>query len=153
MILLTFLFSRWLDFQRNPNRHLIVASSVNGEVAISLQRNRMGQYVAPGLINGMPVVFLLDTGATHVALPEIVAGKIGLEPGVATTSMTANGVVRGWMTELDSVQLGPFLMPSVRATILPSMSGSEVLLGMNFLKHLELTQKGDQLVLKAPNWD
>lgn len=151
VLLLTFLFSRWLDQQRNPNRHLMVTSGVNGGAEITLQRNRMGHYVAPGLINGIPVVFLLDTGATHVALPEMVADKIGLEHGVVTTSMTANGLVRGWMTELDSVQLGPLMMSGVRAAIMPSMPGSEVLLGMNFLKHLELIQKDDQLILKAPN--
>lgn len=153
VLLLTFLFSRWLEHQRNPNRHLMVAASANGSAAITLQRNRMGHYVAPGLVNGIPVVFLLDTGATHVALPEVLADKMGLERGVVTTSVTANGLVRGWMTELDSVQLGPLLMSEVRAAILPSMPGSEVLLGMSFLKHVELIQKGDQLTLKTPNLD
>ncbi len=150
ILLLTLLFSRWLDHQHNPNQHLLVVSGVNGDGSLTLQRNSMGHYVAPGLINGVPVVFLLDTGATHVALPEFIAKKIGLERGILTTSMTANGLVKSWMTELDNVQLGPLSMSGVRAAIIPAMPGSEVLLGMSFLKHLELLQKGDQLILKAP---
>ncbi|MEN8178473.1 MAG: retropepsin-like aspartic protease [Pseudomonadota bacterium] len=151
MLLLTFLFSHWLDHQHNPNRNLLVTSGVNESAALTLQRNKMGHYVAPGLINGVPVVFLLDTGATHVALPEDLATKIGLKRGVSASSMTANGLVRSWMTELDTVQLGPLLMSGVKAAIMPSMPGSDVLLGMSFLKHLELIQKGDQLILKAPD--
>lgn len=150
LLLLTYLFSQWLDHQRNPNRHLMEYVYDDGDAELTLFRNRMGHYVAPGEINGTAVVFLLDTGATHVALPEKLAIEIGLKRGLSVASMTANGLVKSWMTELDSVRLGPFSMVGVKATIMPSMNGPEVLLGMNFLKHLELLQKGDQLVLRMP---
>ena len=150
LMLLTILFTRWLDHQHNPNRNLLIRSTDDGDAALSLRRNRMGHYVAPGRINGIPVVFLLDTGATHVAVPDQLAKKIGLKRGMASSSITANGLVRSWMTELDSVQLGPLSMSRVKATIMPSMPGSEVLLGMSFLQHLEMMQTGDQLILKAP---
>ena len=150
LLLLTFLFSQWLDQQHNPNSHLMVLSNADGEESLTLQRNRMGHYVAPGYINRVPVVFLLDTGATHVAIPEKIAKKIGLNGGISTTSMTANGLVKSWLTELESVQLGPLSMSGVRAVIMPTMPGSEVLLGMSFLKHLVLIQEGNQLILKAP---
>lgn len=151
LILLTFLFSRWLDHQNNPNRQLLVASSNDGNAELRLKRNRMGHYVAPGLIDDVPVVFLLDTGATNVAIPKDIADKAGLTPGPMASSMTANGVVRSWLTVVGRVQLGPFSMLDVRATILPTMPGSEVLLGMSFLKHLEIMQKGDELILRLPD--
>ena len=150
IIMLTFLFSRWLEQQQNPNRHLLESASSEDDAELTLLRNRMGHYVAPGYINGAPVVFLLDTGATHVALSEELANELGLIRGHVATSMTANGLVQGWMTELDRVQLGPFSMSGIRATIMPSMQGSEVLLGMNFLKHLEMMQKGGKLILRMP---
>jgi aspartyl protease family protein len=150
LLLLTALFSGWLERVNNPNRILQVLSGGDGEVAISLKRNRAGHYVAPGVINGEAVVFLLDTGATQVALSAELADRIGLRRGVPISSLTANGYTKSWLTRLDRVELGPFVMRDVQATILPSMPTDEVLLGMNFLKHLELIQKGSQLVIRAP---
>jgi len=151
LLLLTALFSGWLEQANNPNRILQVLTGSDGETAISLKRNRAGHYVAPGVINGEPVVFLLDTGATQVALSAELADHIGLRRGVPMSSLTANGYTKSWMTRLDRVELGPFVMHDVQAAILPSMPGNEVLLGMNFLKHLELTQKDSQLVIRAPD--
>jgi aspartyl protease family protein len=150
ILLLTFLFTRWLDYQHNPNRDLMLRHDPHGTSTVTLQRNRAGHYVASGLINGEPVVFLLDTGATHVALPAVLADRLGLVRGVASTSITANGRVRSWLTRLDELQLGSIVMRDVRASILPSMSGNEVLLGMSFLKHLELVQRDGQLMLSVP---
>jgi aspartyl protease family protein len=96
------------------------------------------------------VTFLLDTGATQVALSAVLADRLGLRRGAPMSSLTANGYVKSWLTRLDRVELGPFLMRDVQAAILPSMPSDEVLLGMNFLKHLELTQKGSELFIKAP---
>ena len=150
ILLLTLLFSRWLDHQRNPNRQLQVRLAGNGESSVVLQRNRAGHYVASGQINGEPVVFLLDTGATHVALSDRLAQRLGLQRGAVVTSHTANGPVKSWLTRLDQVSLGPLVVNDVRASILPSMTGREVLLGMSFLKHLELLQQQDRLIIRAP---
>jgi len=153
LLLFTALFSGWLERENNPNRFLQVETGGDGKTAVVLERNRAGHYVAPGMINGEPVVFLLDTGATQVALSAGLADRIGLRRGAPMSSLTANGYVRSWLTRLDRVELGPFVMHDVQAAILPSMPGDEVLLGMNFLKHLELTQKGGQLVIRAPAQD
>jgi aspartyl protease family protein len=150
LLLLTALFSGWLEHADNPNRNLQVISGSRGEATIALKRNRAGHYVAPGAINGESVTFLLDTGATQVALSAVLADRLGLRRGAPMSSLTANGYVKSWLTRLDRVELGPFLMRDVQAAILPSMPSDEVLLGMNFLKHLELTQKGSELFIKAP---
>ena len=151
LLLLTLLFSNWLDHRQNPNRILQIKPGVDGNSAIILQRNRAGHYVAPGFINDESVVFLVDTGATQVALSEDLANRIGLKQGASTTSLTANGPVRSWLTKLDRVELGPIVMHDVQALIMPSMPTGEVLLGMSFLKHLELVQKGNQLIVRAPH--
>ncbi|MCP4993373.1 MAG: TIGR02281 family clan AA aspartic protease [Gammaproteobacteria bacterium] len=148
VVLLTLLFSKLLDHQNNPNQNPESRLSVEGLPEVLLKRNRMGHYVASGRINGTPVTFLLDTGATDVALSEKLAKRLLLERGVAVTSRTANGTVISWRTRLNEVALGDIRLYDVRATVLPSMLDDEVLLGMSFLKKLEMIQRGDQLVLR-----
>ncbi|MCU7905303.1 MAG: TIGR02281 family clan AA aspartic protease [Candidatus Thiodiazotropha sp. (ex Epidulcina cf. delphinae)] len=150
LLLLTLFFSQWLERQRNPNRQLSVTTGVAGEVAVVLQRNRAGHYVAPGRINGVPVTYLLDTGATFVAVSSELAERADLQRGASAQSRTANGVVRSWLTNIDQLQLGPIMMREVKATILPNMPENEVLLGMSFLQHLALKQQGDELVISLP---
>jgi len=150
LALLTLIFSQWMARQNNPNQHLRAEADVRGGTSVTLIRNRAGHYVAPGDINGVGVDFLLDTGATFVAVPESVAQKAGLVKGPVTESMTANGIAQSWLTEIDEVRLGPIVQRHVRATILPGMAGDEVLLGMNFLRHLKLEQRGDSLKISVP---
>ena len=76
-----FYFSDVLEKQYNPNRSLETRHTEDGLVEVVLQRNRQGHYVTSGEINGEPVTFILDTGATGVAIPSALAGKIGLQPG------------------------------------------------------------------------
>ena len=109
--------------------------------------NRSGHYLANGKINGHPVVFLLDTGATDVALPEKLANRIGLEKGYESRAQTANGITKSYLTLLRDVSLGDIRLHGIRASILPGMKGNQVLLGMSFLKQLEMRQKGDTLTL------
>jgi aspartyl protease family protein len=147
--LLVSFFDKILDQQYNPNQEAMstIAAGVNEVV---LKRNRYGHYVADGRINGEPVVFLLDTGATDVALSMRLANRLGLERGASMTSQTANGLVNSWRTRLDTVSLGNIRLHDVRASILPDMGfdDQEVLLGMSFLKRLEMIQRGDSLTLR-----
>ncbi len=146
--ILTLFFSEYLERQYNPNRQPVGSLGPDGVRQVVLVRNRAGHYVADGAINGRRVTFLVDTGATDVAVPLGLAQRLGLPRGPAVTSRTANGTVRTWRTRLDEVRLGPIRMRDVRASILPGMKGNEVLLGMSFLKHLELVQRGGELTLR-----
>ena len=139
------LFQDQLLQKNDPNHNLI---TVKSNQPVVLQRNRQGHYVAPGKINGQPVRFLLDTGATDISIPGALAGKLTLTPGRASYASTANGTIKVYDTQLDSVALGGLSLPNVPAHINPHMQGDIVLLGMSFLKHLELTQRGDTLTLK-----
>lgn len=151
LALLTLVFQDLLDDQRNPNRDVQSVVTPDAGTSVVLQRNRSGHYVASGTLNGEPVVFLVDTGATDVALPAEVARRLGIQGGAPVVSRTANGTTTGWATRLDSVAIGGLVLRNVRALILPNMPGQEVLLGMSFLKRLELVQSGDTLTLTAPN--
>lgn len=147
LVLLTLLFANWLQRQENPNRSLIVSNGPRDEMVLTLLQNRAGHYLAPGEIDGVEVAFLLDTGATRVAVPEHIAERAGLHKGPVSQTQTASGVVDSWLTRIASVRLGPFEMQEVRAVIIPDMPGDEVLLGMSFLKHLKLEQTGKRLRL------
>ncbi len=147
LAILTFGFNRYLDQQNNPNQN--VSSTWNNETAeIRLKQNRYGHYVANGKINQIPVTFLLDTGATLVSIPAPIAQQLQLKKGYPSQSRTANGTITVYDTLLNSVSIGAIELKNIRASINPHMTGNEILLGMSFMKHLELTQKGPELTLK-----
>jgi aspartyl protease family protein len=148
LLLLTWFFNDRLDAQRNPNRQLATTtSSENPEV--HLKRNRTGHYVASGTINGHPVEFMLDTGATDVSIPAAVADRIGLQRGRRAWYQTANGTISAWQTRLDEIRLGPLRLGPVAASINPNSSDDDaVLLGMSFLRQLDFSQQGNTLTLK-----
>lgn len=146
--LLTLLFQSVLERQHNPNDAPVGSLSDRGAREVVLVRNRVGHYLVTGAINGHPATFMVDTGATDVAVPKGLAERIGLQPGVAYTSRTANGPVTVRKTWIERLKIGNIELLDVQASILPSMSGDEVLLGMSALKSLELIQRGRQLTLR-----
>ncbi len=147
LAILTLFFNAYLERQNNPNTD--PATSTAGLVAeVVLRRNRLGHYVASGRINGREVTFLLDTGATDVAVSDELADTLGLRRGMRITSQTANGVVSAWQTQLSEVSLGNIRLRNVRASILPGLQGDEVLLGMSFLQQVEMVQRGKHLLLR-----
>lgn len=149
LALLTLFFGGVLERRENPNSNPGGRVSEQGVREVVLERNAQGHYVASGTINGYPVVFLLDTGATDVAVSEALADRLGLEKRGGAFSHTANGVVAVWQTTLDRVKLGVIELRNVRATILPDLKpADQVLLGMSFLKKLELIQRDGVLTLR-----
>jgi len=146
--LLFLFFNHFIDKQHNPNQELNTQYNQDGTREVILQRNRNGHYVATGTINGQPVIFFLDTGATMVSIPERVANRLNLERGTPMLVSTANGTATVYRTQLDNIALGEIKLHQVRASINPSILSEEILLGMSFLKHLEFTQRGDVLILR-----
>ena len=137
-------FDSSLQARNNPNRQLQIAPGAE----LVLKRSHDGHYVFPGAINGQPVTFLLDTGATLVSVPAHLAGELGLKAGAYQQAITANGTVTTRATRLDVLAFGPFRLRGVPASLNPGIRGDQVLLGMSALKHLEFTQRGDTLVLR-----
>ena len=119
----------------------------NGSAMVVLEQDRNGHYVAQGQINGQEVSFLVDTGATDVALPESVARALGLDFGPRIQVMTAAGPANAWMTRLDEVVVGGIRRRNVRASITTGEFNG-ILLGMSFLKHYNLQQQDGKLVIR-----
>ncbi|WP_137887076.1 TIGR02281 family clan AA aspartic protease [Pseudomonas sp. 2FE] len=147
LLLATRFFGQWEDEQHNPNQ-LPSSSQGAGYIEVRLLGNGQGHFVSSGKINGETVVFLLDTGATDVAIPAGLAKRLGLKRGAPVTLNTANGRSNGYRTHLERLQLGDIVLQDVRALVAPGMDGDEVLLGMSALKQLEFTQRDGTLVLR-----
>jgi aspartyl protease family protein len=146
--LLTIYFNNFLDKQHNPNQMVETRAHSDGSREVVLQRNRSGHYMATGKLNGQSVNFLLDTGATWVSIPEKIANNLKLERGAPMEVSTANGVITTYATRIDTVSLGDIQLNNVRASINPHAPDDDVLLGMSFLKKLEMVQRGDTLILR-----
>jgi len=147
LLLATKFFGDWEESRRNPNAN---PESLHGSgyVEVHLASSRQGHYMAGGKINGEAVSFLLDTGATQVAVPTEVAQRLGLQAGAAIVISTANGRATAHRTRLERLQLGDIVLTDVEALIAPGMGGDDVLLGMSALKQLEFTQRGGTLMLR-----
>lgn len=147
LFLATRFFGDWEDRQHNPNA-VVSSQHRDGYIEVQLASNRQGHFVSSGQINGRPVQFLIDTGATDVAVPGELAESLGLRHGAPVTVSTANGSSRGYRTTLDRLQLGDIVLRDVRALVAPGLEGDEVLLGMSAMKQLEFTQRGGILLLR-----
>ncbi|MGS2720782.1 retropepsin-like aspartic protease family protein [Paraglaciecola aestuariivivens] len=147
LAMLTTLFDEQLANQFNPNSTPI--SSVNqGIQEVKLKQNRAGHYVTGGAINGQPVVFLLDTGATHVSVPMHLAEQLNLKLGQRFWVQTANGRVQVAQTNIERLAIGDIQLTDVKANLNPGFKDNEILLGMSALKQLEFSQKGQWLILR-----
>jgi aspartyl protease family protein len=138
-------FNSWSERDANPNRNVFAPA----DTEIRLVRNRAGHYVADGEINGERVTFMLDTGATTIALPGALARRLGLKLGSEVEISTAAGPAVAHPTRLASVRLASIEMRDLSAVVSERMQPDDVaLLGMNFLKRLEMVQRGNELVLR-----
>ena len=148
--LLTWFAHVWYQRAENPNRTVYVGE-ISGQRFVQLKANRSGHYIATGSINGVEVDFLLDTGATSVSVPQGVADRIGLQPGLSFPVITANGTASVFSTDLSTVGLGVFERQNVQGHINPHMQGEKVLLGMSFLRHFDLSTSNDTLTISIPD--
>jgi len=147
LFLATRFFGQWEQRQQNPNAE-VVSQQGEGFIEVKLVGNHQGHFVASGQINGQPVDFMLDTGATDVAIPVSVAQRLKLEKGFGVTLSTANGLSQGYRTRIDRLQLGDIVLRDVRALVAPGLDGNQVLLGMSALNKLEFTQRGGTMLLR-----
>lgn len=146
--LVTLFFNKIVDDQKNPNKNIQGSVETNGTKKVILIRNRFGQYITDGKINGQKVIFMIDTGASDISIPIAVANRLNLEQGRAIQYETANGVTTAYLTRLESVSIAGITKTNVRASINPNVTFEEILLGMSFLKDLEFSQQGKNLILK-----
>ena len=140
----------WADLAARFEPRVVARASVGGPPELVVQRGRSGHYVVPGTVNGVDVEFLLDTSATDVAIPPALARRLKLRRGPEVEIVTASDVIPGYLVTLDEVSIGPLALRRVRGSVSEHSVGDEVLLGMSFLRHFELSQRGRALTLRAP---
>src|SRR5215216_2470329 len=107
--------------------------------SISIPRDARGHFQTEGRIDGQRIDFMVDTGASVVALNEKSAARFGLRPSRSdynATVTTANGTIKAARTRLAMVELGGLVVRDVEAMVLPDEALSENLLGLSFLSKL-----------------
>ncbi len=124
------------------------ASTGGGGSRIVLTAGTGGHFTTQGSINGKVVQFLVDTGATSVAMGVNEARRLGIdyEKGQRGMAHTANGSVHTYRVKLDRVRIQDVEVFNVDATVMPS-SMSEILLGNSFLNRFQMQKAADQLTL------
>jgi aspartyl protease family protein len=121
------------------------------EKAGAMIRPVNGMYHVSGFINRQPVDFLVDTGATSIALNANLARRLGINfryEGEQGYSSTASGYARIYKLKLDSVQIGGIVVNNVEAAVLEGDFPTTALLGMSFLNHVNMKRDGELLVLE-----
>jgi aspartyl protease family protein len=132
----------------NPNPRPTAQLGMRGVLEVVLEQNQLDQYVTTGRINGKRVDMLVDTGCADVALPFDLARQLGLSLTPGNISKTGNGNVQSWSAWLDSVDVGGLEAKKVKATVLPNLGGNQALLGMAYLKYMEVVLAGGRMTLR-----
>lgn len=138
-------------------RHYPLGSQVNTQLAapkhtaVQVYPNPHGMYTTVGSINGLLVNFLVDTGATFIALNANEAKRLGLSyrlGGQRTVVSTASGMTEAFLVKLAKVKIGEIELRDVDAAVIVGDSPTEVLLGMSFLGKLEIQYKNKVMELR-----
>ena len=118
---------------------------------VQVWRNSAGMYTTVGSINGLTVTFLVDTGASKVALNADEARRLGIDfrvSGTPTSVGTASGVARAWAVTLETVKVGSLELRNVGAVVLEGSAPQQTLLGMTYLGRLEIDNDGRLMTLR-----
>lgn len=116
--------------------------------SVSLTADARGHFAAAGSVNGYPMTFLVDTGATSVAINAADAKRLGVDyrAGQATGVNTAAGVVPAWRVKFNTVKIGGIAVNQVDGMVVES-GLSVPLLGMSFLNRMEMKRDGQTMTL------
>jgi len=125
------------------------AARPSGSGQVVLRAERGGHFYANGWINGSGVRFLVDTGATTIALSTSEARRLGINYLAGNRGMgrTASGTVTSYGVKLATVRIGDITLHNVDAHILDGTGPSHALLGMSFLNRTQMNRDGDTLTL------
>jgi aspartyl protease family protein len=132
--------------QSSPARNALTASAPTASVpsssdsdSVEVPRDDSGHFRVEGRIDGLALNFLVDTGATVIALTADDAAQLGIHPAAGDYTVvmrTANGIIRAAPTTLDMVEIGNIMVHDVSAVVMPEGALNENLLGMSFLSRL-----------------
>jgi aspartyl protease family protein len=136
--------------RRQTVRQGLYSSSASRDTRqkVTLASDLAGHFYANGQVNGAQVRFLVDTGATLVALPADIADRLGIDyrKGRRGLIQTANGATVAYRIQLDELRLGGITLHNVDAVVIAHGLGI-ALLGMSFLNRVEMQRNGQSMVL------
>lgn len=138
-------YGLWSDIRRDLPMQAVVQDG-----AVEIPRAADGHYHLTLMINGTPVNFLVDTGASNVVLSRADARRLGIDPdslAFVGTAQTANGIVRTALVRLPEITLGPWQDRNVAATVNDGDMDLS-LLGMNYLGKFRIEIAGDRMILR-----
>jgi aspartyl protease family protein len=140
-----------IDGQRRALRigQPYVSKSASGGATVRLSADANGHYMANGSVNGTSMRFMVDTGATVVALPARVARQAGISllnvPHI--TVQTAAGPTEAYQVKLDTISIGDLTLHNIDAVVIDrGLEGP--LLGNSFLSRMDMQRDGELMVLK-----
>jgi len=146
-----------LEIDGKPKNYSLGGTvSLNFTKAKSIQEkifaNNNGMFMSVGSINGQSVRFLVDTGASTVAMNSTQAKRLGVryeKEGVASTASTASGFVKAYRVRLKSISLGKIKRRNIEAMVIDGVHPGPILLGMSFLGDLKVEKAGNTLMLQS----
>lgn len=136
-----------------PHATVAVATAAPaGGRSLNIPRDGRGHFQTEGRIDGQRIGFMVDTGASVVALNETSAARFGLRPSrsdYSATVTTANGTIKAARTRIAMLDVGGLIVRDVDAMVLPDAALSENLLGLSFLSRLKRFEYANgQMVLE-----
>jgi aspartyl protease family protein len=132
------------------SRGIVNQFKAANKTEIRIASSQGGHYLTKGLINGNTVDFLVDTGATSIAMNYLEANRLGIDyrAGTPITVSTANGTVTAYLVTLSSVSVGNIVINQVSAAVSSTDSPSIILLGNSYLSKVDFKIDQGVLVLK-----
>ena len=124
------------------------AAAPSSGSSVSLTADRGGHFITLGTINGGTTRFLVDTGASFVAMSAAEAKRLGIDykKGERGMMATANGVVAAYVVKLNTVKVGDIAVNQVQASVSEAPMGV-TLLGMSFLNRVDMKREGSTMTL------
>ena len=124
-------------------------SATRGGDTVTLYADSRGHFITIGVVNGVSLRFLIDTGASSVVLSSADARRAGVnyQSGTRALTQTANGVVPVYTVKLDTLRIGDITLNNVDAAVIEGDRLPLALLGMSFLNRMEMKRDGMTLTL------
>lgn len=135
----------YFDARQKPTVAVASARLADGEVVIP--RSHDGHYYVRGAINGRPVDFMVDTGASTVSISHEIARNTHLPSGTPANFVTANGAVMGEIVSGQTIEAGGIVVEGLSVGV--GIQGDIALLGQNFLRRIDVLQSDDKMVLRV----